>query len=33
MNDNTSGWFFLGALVGAAIGSGWAFAFILYLKW
>lgn len=33
MNDNTGWWFFLGTVVGAAIGAGWAFTFILYLKW
>ena len=33
MNENNGWWFFLGCLVGAAIGAGWAFTFILYLKW
>ena len=33
MNENTGWWFFLGMAVGAAIGAGWAFTFILYLKW
>ena len=33
MNDNTGWWFFLGMLTGVLIGAGWAFTFILYLKW
>ena len=33
MNENTGWWFFLGMVVGAAIGAGWAFTFVLYLKW